>query len=83
MSPLKDTSAKLVNEELKFEIYSNSAQGISELDSKLNVSKRPISILLQQFGKIKKLDEWMPHETNDNQSLETCFFFLFALPPAI
>lgn len=63
------------NEELKRVVESNPRQTVREIAGTLEVSKSSISRHLQQIEKVKKLDQWIPHELTENQKilrLETC-----------
>lgn len=64
------------NDELKALVEQDPRQTIRQLANRLNVGIATIHLHIQQIGKVKKMDKWVPHELNENQKnrrLEVCF----------
>ncbi len=57
----------LANDKLKAIVEMDPSQTSGELASRFGVSIKTILILLDQIGKIKKLEKWVPHELNEHQ----------------
>ncbi|CEF59577.1 Histone-lysine N-methyltransferase SETMAR [Strongyloides ratti] len=57
------------NEELKRVVESNPRQTVREIAGTLEVLKSSISRHLQQIEKVKKLDQWIPHELTESQKM--------------
>ena len=55
------------NEHLKALIEADPRKTTREISVELEVDHSTISRHLKQIGKSKKLDNWVPHELNDNQ----------------
>ena len=55
------------NDQLRALVEANTRTTIRELASELDVTYTKISNHLRKIGKTKKLDNWVPHELNDNQ----------------
>ncbi|GFT80878.1 histone-lysine N-methyltransferase SETMAR [Nephila pilipes] len=63
------------NDVLKATVDANSIQSARELSLMFSVSKQTILTHLAQFGKVKNLDKWIPHELTDAQKerrLDAC-----------
>ncbi len=58
---------KVDNDELKAIVEMDPSQTSGELASRFGVSIKTILIHLDQIGKIKKLEKWVPHELNEHQ----------------
>lgn len=71
--------SKVCNDKLKMIIESNPCQSAQELSVKFGVTKKTILDHINQIGKVKKLDKWVPHELNAKQKekrLQACLMFL-------
>ena len=55
------------NDQLKAIIEADPRKTTRELEADLNVDHSTIVRHLDQIGKVKKLDKWVPHELNENQ----------------
>jgi len=55
------------NDQLKVIIEADPRKTTRELEADLNVDHSTIVRHLDQIGKVKKLDKWVPHELNENQ----------------
>lgn len=55
------------NELLKSLVEDNPRKSTRELSKDLNVDQATVVRHLEQIGKVKKLDKWVPHELNDLQ----------------
>ena len=60
------------NDRLKAVVETDTRKSIRELAAELCASKSTISRHLQELGKVKKLDKWIPHHLSDKQ--ESCRF---------
>lgn len=63
------------NDHLKAVVESDTRTSVRKLADELSVTKSTISRHLQELGKVKKLDKWIPHQLNDkqeNQRFEIC-----------
>lgn len=57
------------NDHLKEVVEADTRKSTRELAVDLNVSKSTISRHLQELGKVKKLDKWIPYDLNEKQQL--------------
>lgn len=58
------------NEELRTNIEQNPCQSVREIAKQFNVGTMTISRHLKEIGKVKKVDQWIPHLLNDSQKLK-------------
>lgn len=60
----------VVNEdELKAIVEANTSTTVRKVAQELAVSAATVSRHLSSIGKVKKLDQWVPHELNENQKM--------------
>lgn len=70
---------KVDNDELKAIVEADPSQTTSGLAARFDVSIKTILVHLDQIGKVKKLEKWVPHELNEYQKgarVEVCISLL-------
>ena len=55
------------NDFLKSLVEDNPRKSTRQLSKDLNVDQTTVVRHLEEIGKVKKLDKWVPHELNDLQ----------------
>ena len=55
------------NEQLRALVEENPRTTLRDIGSRLNVSSRTVGTHMQEIGKSKKLDKWVPHELTQHQ----------------
>uniref|UniRef100_A0A5S6R2Y8 HTH_48 domain-containing protein n=1 Tax=Trichuris muris TaxID=70415 RepID=A0A5S6R2Y8_TRIMR len=59
-------------DQLRAIVEEDPRRSTSDIAEKLGVQKTTVSRHLQQLGKRKKLDQWIPHELTEIQNLQSC-----------